>query len=262
MCLTGLLLDPEVRTSSLLSFPTLSRVSRGVENPFSLHSRTPSFGSSRTRVSLGSGSLRRGTTLRSVYDYVEKTFSLPQSSHTRTSSLATELTRVPPSSSASHDENQKSTSPSPMTNSGVTDSHLDAVVSLPFQLDLQVARSKITRNIPYLRQGWGRIDSLAVIGFWVSFALATAGLERGTQHIGIFRAFSVLRTARLLGITDRTAVSDMPSRLCSYIAQTVLSDNHAFPQVCPSFVGECDILCHFCYGVVRVRLQSYHMTGH
>ena len=176
MCLTGLLLDPEVRTSSLFSFPTLSRVSHGVENPF----------------------------------------SLPRSLHTRTSSLATGLTRVPPSSSPSQDQNQRSTSPSPITNSGVTDSHLDAVVSPPFRLDLQVARSKAMRNIPYLRQGWGRIDFLAVIGFWVSFALATGGLERGSQHIGIFSALSVLRTARLLAVTSGTAVSDITSLFCFY----------------------------------------------
>ena len=93
--------------------------------------------------------------------------------------------------------------------SEVADANPDVFISLPFQLDLQVSRSKIERNIPYLRQGWGRIDFLAVIGFWVSFALATGGLERGSHHIGIFRALSVLRTARLLAVTNGTAVSEM-----------------------------------------------------
>ena len=36
--------------------------------------------------------------------------------------------------------------------------------------------------------------------------LAMAGVERGTYHIGVFRAMSVLRTARLLAITSGTTV--------------------------------------------------------
>lgn len=91
----------------------------------------------------------------------------------------------------------------------------DALVSLPFRLDIQLAQSKMARNIPYLRQSWGRVDFVAVFGFWISFVLATLGLERGTYHIGIFRALSVLRTARLLSITNGTAVSDIPFLILS-----------------------------------------------
>ncbi|KAG9312661.1 Ion transport protein-domain-containing protein [Chiua virens] len=89
--------------------------------------------------------------------------------------------------------------------SDVPESDPDALVSLPFRLDIQMVRSKIVRNIPFLRQSWGRVDTVAVIGFWVSFVLATVGLERGAHHIGIFRALSVLRTARLLSVTNGTA---------------------------------------------------------
>jgi hypothetical protein len=41
----------------------------------------------------------------------------------------------------------------------------------------------------------------------VTFVLATAGIERVSQHIGVFRALSVLRTVRLLTITSGTTVS-------------------------------------------------------
>lgn len=79
---------------------------------------------------------------------------------------------------------------------------------LPFVLSLAQAQSKTERNVPYLRQSWGRIDLIAIVGFWVSFSLSVLGLERGdNHHIGLFRAMSVLRLGRLLGITSGTTVS-------------------------------------------------------
>lgn len=161
-----------------------------------------------------SGSLARGYTLRRVYDNLAKPFSLSLSSHARTPSFAQVPTRMASSSSALHGEGYSEDPELPPTflsramKSDVAKSNPDTLVSLPFSLDIQMARSKLVRNIPYLRQGWGRIDFLAVTGFWVSFALATAGLERGNHHIGIYRALSVLRTARLLSITNGTTVSD------------------------------------------------------
>ncbi|KAG5641384.1 hypothetical protein DXG03_005366 [Asterophora parasitica] len=78
------------------------------------------------------------------------------------------------------------------------------VISLPFRLSITHAHEKAHRNIPYLRQSWGRIDFIAVMSFWITFILAISGLERGEYHIGIFRALSVIRTARLLTITSGT----------------------------------------------------------
>lgn len=78
------------------------------------------------------------------------------------------------------------------------------VIALPFRLNIQISRQKLARNVPYLRQSWGRIDFIAVFAFWVSFILASVGVERGTYHIGIFRALSVLRIARLLAISSGT----------------------------------------------------------
>lgn len=80
------------------------------------------------------------------------------------------------------------------------------VLALPFRLSVANARQQTQRNVPYLRHSWTRIDFVAIVGFWVSFALATAGVEQGEYHIGIFRALSVLRTARLLAITSGTTV--------------------------------------------------------
>lgn len=161
-----------------------------------------------------SGSLARGLTLRRVYDNLTKPFSLSSRAHTP--SFARVPTRIPVSSSPSQHTKDYSVDPeSPPTflsramKSDVPESNSDSLISLPFRLDIQMARNKIERNIPYLRQSWGRVDFVAVVGFWVSFVLATLGLERGTYHIGTFRALSVLRTARLLSITNGTAVSDI-----------------------------------------------------
>jgi len=85
--------------------------------------------------------------------------------------------------------------------------------SLPFRLSMNQAHDKLRRNMPYLRQGRCRIDLIAITGFWVTFVLATAGAERGSQHIGVFRALSVLRTVRLLTITSGTTVSLVRSRV-------------------------------------------------
>lgn len=80
-------------------------------------------------------------------------------------------------------------------------------LSLPFKLSIQHARGKTDRNIPYLRHSWSRIDAVAIVSFWVSFWLATGGAERGAgNHIEVFRAMSVIRTARLLTITSGTTV--------------------------------------------------------
>lgn len=169
-----------------------------------------------------SGSLARGLTLRRVYNDLTKPFSL--SSHARTSSFARVPTRIPLSSSALQHSKSYSEDLDPPTflsramKSDVPESDPDSLVSLPFRLDIQITRSKMVRNIPYLRQSWGRVDSVAVFGFWVSFVLATLGLERGTYHIGIFRALSVLRTARLLGITNGTAVSDVSLEFVVYFS--------------------------------------------
>lgn len=82
------------------------------------------------------------------------------------------------------------------------------MLMLPFQFSINLARRITRRNLPYLRHSWTRIDAVSIVAFWITFVLAQTGVERGTYHIGIFRALSVLRTARLLTITSGTTVSD------------------------------------------------------
>lgn len=61
--------------------------------------------------------------------------------------------------------------------------------------------------MPYLRNSWNRIDFLSILCFWISFVLATGGVEkRSTLYIGIFRALSVLKVSRLLAVTSGTTV--------------------------------------------------------
>lgn len=82
-------------------------------------------------------------------------------------------------------------------------------LSLPFRLSISHLHSKTQRNVPYLRQSWTRIDFLAIVSFWITFGLATTGFEHGSGglHIGVFRAISVIRIARLLSVTSGTTVS-------------------------------------------------------
>ena len=84
--------------------------------------------------------------------------------------------------------------------------HPDSI-ALPFQLSIGHLHHKTHRNLPYLRQSWSRIDFVAIVSFWISFILAMTDVERGVHHIGIFRAMSVIRIARLLTITSGTTVS-------------------------------------------------------
>ena len=84
--------------------------------------------------------------------------------------------------------------------------HPDSI-ALPFRLSINHLHHKTQRNVPYLRQSWSRIDFVAIVSFWISFVLAMTGVERGTHHIGVFRAMSVIRIARLLTITSGTTVS-------------------------------------------------------
>jgi hypothetical protein len=57
----------------------------------------------------------------------------------------------------------------------------------------------------YLRHSFNRLDFVAVVSFWISFALGAAGIEWGHQ-LYVFRMMSCLRILRLLNITSGTSV--------------------------------------------------------
>ncbi|KIK93928.1 hypothetical protein PAXRUDRAFT_828487 [Paxillus rubicundulus Ve08.2h10] len=218
ICVSGFLLDPEVPMSSLLSV-----------SPFTNSGYTTAATSSASNANVNatlsrSGSLARGLSFKRLYDNLTRPFALHFNA--QTPSFMQDPIHIPPSSSTlqlekstTHSENSSqpqlhshSRDPSQLTflsramKSDVPKSDSSEPISLPFRLDVQAARDKVVRNLPYLRQSWGRIDLLAVVGFWVTFVLATEGIEKGGgHHIGIFRALSVLRIARLLAITSGTA---------------------------------------------------------
>lgn len=77
---------------------------------------------------------------------------------------------------------------------------LGAAAEAPFRLAIARQVYMTAGRQAYLRHSWNRIDLIAVLGFWISVVLATAGWE-ASAHVYIFRAISVLRAARLLTIT-------------------------------------------------------------
>ena len=118
------------------------------------------------------------------------------------------------------------------------------ILSLPFRLNIDQVTNKTSRNLPYLRSSWSRLDFVAIVGFWITFLLATIGQERGIgHHIGIFRAMSVLRTARLLALTSGTTTimhSLKTARpLLTSVAYFVLFAIVLFSYVAPS--------CQLCF---------------
>ena len=57
----------------------------------------------------------------------------------------------------------------------------------------------------FLRHGFNRLDFVAVVSFWISFALELT-LAESNRHIYVFRMLSCLRILRLLGLTSGTSV--------------------------------------------------------
>jgi len=215
ICVSGLILDPEVPTSSLFI----------VSNFFPPKYTSAPVGSIST-VNIEeelsrSESLYRGLSLKRLYKSFVRPFTLPKNATTMPPPIELSAARgkdyVPVTHSHLQPHNSKSRFPTPSGHtffgrafrSDIPKSE-DETITLPFRLNIRAVRQKLTRNFPYLRQSWGRVDFIAVVSFWVSFILASAGVERGVYHIGIFRALSVLRIARLLAITSGTTVSPPP----------------------------------------------------
>ncbi|KZO97216.1 hypothetical protein CALVIDRAFT_513490 [Calocera viscosa TUFC12733] len=78
-------------------------------------------------------------------------------------------------------------------------------IEAPFEAAVARQNFLSLQSRPYLRHAWTRVDAIAVVSFWIMFALAVTGVESTlTRHIYLFRALSVLRAARLLTITTGT----------------------------------------------------------
>jgi hypothetical protein len=210
VCVMGFVFDPEIEMSSMFSAPSSAAtpsgqtsLSRGhsitqrfrraqdtLLRPFTLYPRSPvpTQGHSQTRS-------HPRTQPTSDHPLAEKILNVVQSAHDaiRNAPEKTFLSRAMRS-----DDNDS--------------------VALPFRLSVQHIHDKVKRGLPYLRQSWNRIDFVAIVSFWIMFALATAGVERGRYHIGLFRAMSVIRTARLLTITSGTTVSKFSNSFILFYA--------------------------------------------
>ena len=214
ICVSGLILDPEVPTSSLFTVLNLF-------SPKYTSAPTGSISTVDIEEELShSKSLSHGLSFKRLYESFVHPFVLPKNATTMPPPIELSAARgkncVPVTHSHSQPPNStfRFQTPSGHTfgrafRSDVPKSE-DGTITLPFRLNIRAVHQKLKQNFPYLRQSWGRVDFIAVISFWVSFILASAGVERGVYHIGIFRALSVLRIARLLAITSGTTVSHPP----------------------------------------------------
>ena len=68
----------------------------------------------------------------------------------------------------------------------------------------QQQRNRLARRA-FLRHSFNRLDFIAVISFWISFALTTVNYEN-RHHVYVFRMLSCLRTLRLLALTSGTSI--------------------------------------------------------
>lgn len=68
----------------------------------------------------------------------------------------------------------------------------------------QQQRVRLARRA-FLRHGFNRLDFVAVVSFWIYFALDMAEIE-SRRHVYVFRMLSCLRILRLLGLTSGTSV--------------------------------------------------------
>ncbi|KAI0050088.1 hypothetical protein FA95DRAFT_1487881 [Auriscalpium vulgare] len=227
ICVSGLILDPEVPISSVFS------------SPFAMPGEGTSIVRQNSLSSAHAPSMVRRTTvthrLRRFYSNATRPFALARSSSTfpmseapSDSTIASTATLVGSTSSQrpsrSRSDTAGSTTPimekavanaqrlqnqardpsKPTVYSEAMRSDKSQELALPFRFSMGLARGVTQRNVPYLRHSWSRIDSVAIVSFWITFVLAQTGVEHGSHHIGVFRALSVLRTARLLSITSGT----------------------------------------------------------
>jgi hypothetical protein len=223
ICVSGFLFDPDISMNSLFQSP----FAEGTDHFPATPAGAPNSAVTRSG-SLSQGQLQRGTSITKrfakfkvtllrpftlkPYDATSPYPHLPQGSE----ATLTNVPAAPPHKIADRALNTaqnvhtaiRDVSRPTFLSRALRSDNPDAI-SLPFRLSITHIHDKAHRHVPYLRQSWSRIDFIAIVSFWITFVLAMTGQERGTYHIGIFRAMSVIRTARLLTITSGTTVSHL-----------------------------------------------------
>jgi len=211
MSVSGFLIDPDIPTSTIFTSPFTS-------NAFS-----------------GSGTVAERWSR--FTDHVKRPFFLPPATRTARAQDGPSITLSEKPSSA--------TSPTFFTKMMHSAEHQHNVISLPFKLSISQAHEKVHRHVPYMRQSWNRIDFVAILSFWINFGLSMGGIERSSKHIGVFRAMSVIRTARLLTITSGTTVSARAAHISFNVILIYFVDYHAFSEDCTAYARQCRSFRHF-----------------
>ncbi|KAJ4481205.1 Ion transport protein-domain-containing protein [Lentinula aciculospora] len=219
ICVSGFLFDPEVPASTFFTSPLAS--TPDISMPSQSTSTNNNLPRQLTLSNNIGGPLSRGLSITERFNRlnrnIKRPFELPNPNNvlsesqnhipsiSQTIPVNTVTEKIKHVTQASHSVLRDP--PQPTFFSTVLRSDRkdpQETLSLPFKLSITQSHNKTARSVPYLRQSWGRIDFVAILGFWISFILAMLGLEDGTHHIGVFRALSVIRTARLLTITSGT----------------------------------------------------------
>lgn len=224
ICVSGLIFDPEVPSASIVTSPFQPSGDEQVRS-------TVTPGSTTYTPSMSRSGMARTQTLGHRLRHMKNNFFKPFAlGHKSTADVASggaaTTTRGRSGTETRTPMMEKSMAAIQRTHGMVRDpkssfltntlrSDKPDTVSLPFKLIIEQSHLSTRRNMPYLRQSWNRIDFLSIFCFWISFALATGGIERGSMHIGIFRALSVLKVSRLLAVTSGTTVSLL--QLCKII---------------------------------------------
>jgi len=261
ICVTGFLFDPEISVFSLFSSPYSLQSEPYTPNP------GPSSGVGRQT------SLTRGRSITQRISRLRRNLMRPfvLAPHAPTSAYPMQEFRPSPATTpqlqrndtlarvrnAAHRVHATIREPAEPTYlsrvmKSETVGRVPDAISLPFRLSIGNLHDKTQRNVPYLRQSWSRIDFVAILSFWIMFGLAIAGIEKGTYHVGIFRAMSVIRTARLLTITSGTTVRSL-SLICLKLYLLHHADDSSFTENCSSSPYKCGLLCNICYGAFLVR---------
>ncbi|CAH7684043.1 Ion transport protein-domain-containing protein [Phakopsora pachyrhizi] len=99
--------------------------------------------------------------------------------------------------------------------------------SVPFQSGLQKQKRSLINQTAYLRQSWNRLDLIAIISFWIDFALFFIKTRDGTilrekYQIYVFKSLSCLRVMRLLTVTSGTTTILNSLKIASPLLVNVL----------------------------------------
>ncbi|KAJ3847312.1 Ion transport protein-domain-containing protein [Lentinula lateritia] len=187
ICVSGFILDPDISASTFFTSPLASPAD--ISMPSQTSSTNNTFPRQLTLASNVGGPLSRGLSITERFNRLNRNlkrpFELPNShnvtpepqnhnpSISQTIPINPVTEKIKHVAQASHSVLRDP--PQPTFFSSVLRSDRkdpQETLSLPFKLSINQSHNKTMRSVPYLRQSWGRIDFVAISGFWTSFILA------------------------------------------------------------------------------------------